>query len=32
VNEFEKQPLDPAMVDKAWTREYADKARAGLPK
>lgn len=32
VNEFEKQPLDPALVEKAWTNEYAQKATASLKK
>lgn len=30
VNEFEKQPLEPAVVEKGWTDEYARKALAAL--
>ncbi len=30
MNEFEKQPIDPELVEKAWTNEYAEKAVASL--
>ena len=32
VNEFEKQPLDPAFVEKGWTDEYAKSAIGALKK
>lgn len=32
VNEFEKQPLDPAVVERGWTDQYAKSAVATLKK
>lgn len=32
MNEYEKEPIDPKLVEKAWTNEYAKKAVASLGK
>ena len=32
MNEHEKEPIDPKLVEKAWTNQYAEKAVAALNK